>query len=82
MKGFLKTYVPVFAIGGVLTKLAMMYTTAVRGSSTEVGGELLILPGIVFLVFMYQDMKADGMFEPIEDDEDDDDEYEDEEDDC
>lgn len=81
MKGFLKTYGPVFGIGAVLTKLAMVYTASARGSSTDVGGELLILPLIVLLFEMYREMKADGLFEPIGLD-DDEDEYEDEEDDC
>lgn len=84
LKETAKTYGIVLGVGAVLTKIAMAYTASVRGSSLDIGGELLIIPGLVMMVYMYREMKADGMFDIFGsryDDEDEDEEYEDDEED-
>lgn len=78
VKEFLKTYGIEVVIGTALMFYAMHRMEVIRGG-WAIGGEILILPMIVFLKAWYLQMKEDGFFDMFlfGDDEDEEDEEDD-----
>lgn len=78
LKEFLKENWLWLSVGTVLTIVLVKHMEAVRGYEA-IGGELLILPLLGFMVMFYRQIREDGLFDVLLEDGDEEDGDEDDE---